>query len=107
MDDEIPIACTLTAAQMHERLAEMGQIGRSSLVAVDGQLGRPVLHFRDDTQTRKWLEAVVAAEARCCAFLAFDLEQRFDGLALTITGPELAEPLVADLVDAFRGAPAA
>lgn len=105
MDDEIPIACTLTGAQMPERLAEIAAIGRDSLVSVEDALAVPVLLFRDDSQTRERLEAVVAAESRCCAFLKLDLREDFDGLRLTISGPNAAAPIVSDLVGAFRGAP--
>lgn len=99
MDDEVPIACTLTAAELPRRLAEMTEIGTGGLLGVDG----PVLLFRDDDENRERLRAVVAAESTCCAFLDLDLEQTVDGLALTITGPAEATPIGADLVSAFQG----
>jgi hypothetical protein len=100
--NNVPIACTLTADEMPRRLTEMSAVGRSSLVGVDTDGEAPVLRFRPSAETRQRLEAIVAAESHCCSFLHFELRQETDALALTITGPALAQPLVADLVDAFR-----
>jgi hypothetical protein len=103
MDDQVPIACSLTGAEMSGRLADMAELGRKSLIGVDDASAEPVVRFRDDTETRQRLETIVAAEAQCCAFLDLDLQQGLDGLELTLRGPEAAAPIVRDLVAAFRG----
>ena len=102
MPHELPIACTLTAEEMPHRLAEMTALGRGSLLAVDADGAAYVLRFRPGAETRRRLEAIVAAESQCCSFLDFELSEQPDALALTIAGPELAQPLITDLVDAFR-----
>ena len=100
---ELPIACSLDAAAMGERLAEMRAIGSDALVsAVPG-----VLRFRPGPETRARLERIVAAEAECCAFLDLALEDEPGALRLTIAGPEGAEPIVAGMVAAFAGEPSA
>jgi hypothetical protein len=104
MDDQVPIACTITRAQMSARLAEMAAIGGDSLTEVGEQAGASVLRFRADEQTHARLASIVAAEAQCCAFLDLAPEQDFAGLKLTISGPGDAAPIVRDLVDAFRDA---
>jgi hypothetical protein len=94
-----PIACTLSADELPKRLAEMSALGRDALLGID-QTG--ALRFRKDAATRSRLEAVIAAESVCCAFLAFDLKVENDVLELRISAPEGAEPLAFDLVDAFE-----
>jgi hypothetical protein len=95
-------ACTLTAAEMRDRLAATAALGRSleSSFVVDG---RAVLRFRPDDETRLRAAAFVAAESVCCSFLSFELLDDPDALVLTVDGPEGAEPIVADLVAALSG----
>jgi hypothetical protein len=50
---------------------------------------------------RERLEAVVAAESVCCAFLTMRVRVAPDSLALTIDAPDGAEPVLAELVGAF------
>jgi hypothetical protein len=98
MGKDIPIACSLTADELPERLAELSALGRDSLLSIgpDG-----VLRFRADERTRARLEAIIAAEARCCSFLSFDLREQGGVLELTITAPEGGEPLASELAGAF------
>ena len=94
---ELPLACSLDAAAMADRLAEMRALGRDALVAADDG----VLRFRADAETRRRLERIVAAEAECCPFLRLELRDAADGLELAIAAPEGAEPVMAGLVEAF------
>ena len=98
MDRDAPIACSLSNDELPERLAELEAIGRDALLSVspDG-----ALRFRADPAIRARLEAVIAAESRCCSFLNFDLREQAGELVLRIGAPEGAEPLAFDLVNAF------
>lgn len=96
-----PIACTLTADELPGRVAEARAIGAASLMSVDQGVAAWTLRFRADPETRRRLEALIAAESRCCAFLTFELRDEPEGLALTVGGPEEAQPVLADLVRAF------
>ncbi len=98
-----PIACSLTAAEMPKRLAEMAAIGQSSLLSVDTLDARAVLRFRAGAEMRERLEAIVVAEAQCCAFLCMELRDEDDTLVLSVQAPEGAEPVMGDLVAAFSG----
>ena len=96
-------ACTLTPAEMPDRLAETAALGRGleSSVVADG---RAVLRFRPDDDTRARVAAFVAAESACCPFLSMDLLDEPDALVLTVEGTEGAEPIVAELVAALTPA---
>ena len=100
MSSDTPIACTLSADELPKRLAEMRGIGTDALRSVDAE---GAMHFRADHETRERLEAVIAAESSCCAFLSFDLRDEGDELVLSIAAPEGGEPLARDLVAAFAG----
>jgi hypothetical protein len=98
MTPETPIACSLSSEELPKRLDEIRAIGRDALIDLrpDG-----VLRFRAGDQTRERLEAIIAAESRCCSFLRFELVEEPGALALTVTGPDGAEPLARDLVSSF------
>jgi len=98
MSKDIPIACSLSADELPRRLGELSAVGTDALLSVDAG---GVLRFRADERTRARLEAIVAAESRCCSFLSFDLSEQAGALALTITAPEGAEPLALDIVNTF------
>lgn len=100
MSNETPIACSLSAEELPKRLREMRDIGRDALRSVDRD---GAMRFRAGRATRDRLEAVIAAESACCAFLSFDLRDDGDDLVLSIAGPSTAEPLARDLVHAFAG----
>jgi hypothetical protein len=97
----VPIACTLTAAEVPQRMAEIAALGAGSLVSAQITGARAVLRFRARPGTRERLETIVAAEAKCCAFLTMRLDGRGDALVLTIDGPHDAEPVLRDLVAGF------
>lgn len=98
MTTDTPVACSLSAEEMPKRLAEMRAIGNDALLSVTPE---GTLRFRADQSTRDRLEAIIAAESQCCAFLRFDLSEESDELTLIITAPEGAERLALDLVNAF------
>ena len=97
---DLPLACSLDAPALEERLAEMRTLGRDSLIAADEP---GVVRFRATPDSRARLERIVAAEAECCAFLGLDLRQQRGELRLTISAPEGAESVAAGLVEAFAG----
>jgi hypothetical protein len=101
MPPKTPIACSLTAAQMPARLAEMADVGRVSLLGVETAGRRAALRFRATPRTLERLEAIVIAESRCCPFLEFELGEVSEGVELTVTGPSGAEPILDDLMAAF------
>ena len=103
MTPDTPIACSLDADELRQRLAEMSAIGNEALRHVRSSPRQAVLRFTADDETRVRLEAIVAAEARCCAFMDFELGDEADAIVMTISAPEGAELVLDDLVAAFRG----
>jgi len=106
MSTQPPIACTLTAAEMPARRAEMAAIAQD-LVSADAQAARGVLRFRPGARTRERVAAFVAAESECCAFLRMELRDDPDALILTVDGPAGSESVVRELVAALTDGEAA
>jgi hypothetical protein len=107
MSTELPIACSLSAGDLQVRQAQIAELGRNALVSatVDGR--RADLHFKGGAAVRERVERFVAAESECCAFLAMHVEDAPDEVRATIDAPDGAEPVLEELVAAFRSAPRA
>ena len=101
MPDVLPIACSLDATELPERLREMADLGRDALLDARIEATRAQLRFAAGEAVHERLEAVVAAESRCCAFLTMRIVPAADGLLLTIDAPAGADVVLAELVDAF------
>jgi len=92
-----PIACTLTAAEYAARTEDTADLARRALRSREPIPNGTRLTFEATDDTERQLRDVIAAEARCCAFLRMDLQPSADALILDITGPTEAEPIIAEL----------
>jgi hypothetical protein len=101
VEAEAPLACSLGAGDLVERLDRIARIGTRSWLGEEFDGQRQLLRFRDDRRTRTELEAVIAAERECCSFLDLALDVEQGEIVLTIdAGPE-GEPVAAALARAF------
>jgi hypothetical protein len=98
---EIPIACTLAPAQMQARGEEIRALGREALVSVDHGERHVTLRFRPGPEIRERVDAIVAAEAECCAFMRFTVAAGDDAIVVTIEAPQDGEALVRELAYLF------
>ena len=93
-----PIACSLTAADYRQRVAETGDVAREALRErrpIDGGQ-RLVFHETGDVRaTPGGLRRTPSPN--CCPFLTMSLQSDGDRLILDVTGPELATPIIEEL----------
>jgi hypothetical protein len=87
----------LTAADYAARTEAIAELARRALRSREPIPGGTRLTFEVGDDTERQLRALIAAEARCCAFLRMDLRPSADALILEITGPTGAEPVIAEL----------
>jgi hypothetical protein len=107
MTDELAIACTLGATDFAARSALMGGLGADALIDARRDGTRAVLRFRALAGVRERVDAFVAAESGCCAFLTLRVTGAPGEIVLTIDAPADAEAVLADMVSAFGvGSPA-
>jgi MerR family transcriptional regulator, copper efflux regulator len=90
---DIPIACTLDAGAMPDRLAEwqavLSEVRRRSTTP-DGRLR---VEFNESLDLHT-IVGLVAAEQQCCAFISFILTFDERGTALEVTAPESAADII-------------
>ena len=93
-DDTAPIACTITNAEIPERI-ELVERMRAAMTAIDRTPTGLLLHFPEDEAVRADLATFAVDEKRCCQFWGFDVSDEANGVALRWDGP----PAVAELLD--------
>jgi hypothetical protein len=103
MSRPLPIACTLTPTDLRARGEELRALGGDGLLGTSEEDRRAVLRFRPDPSVRERVEAVVAAESECCAFLDFGVEHGDDATVLTISAPNGGAEMVHELAAALAG----
>jgi hypothetical protein len=103
MRAELPIACSLNATELPARLAEITALGDDALIDVHRAPGHAGLRFAAGDGIRDRVEAIIHAEAQCCAFLNMEIRDEPDLVVLHITASPDADLVLGELVDAFRG----
>ena len=96
----LPIACSLSAADRAGRLEEMSSLS-ARVLSIERDRGGSLLRFERDRETESRISGIVAAERECCPFLDLTLRSEGSELSLSISGPEGAEPVIAEIVDAL------
>jgi hypothetical protein len=101
MTEQNPVACSLGASALQQRLATIAAVGGDGLIERSTDRGRHLLRFHSDETTRRRLEEIVAAEAECCSFLDLSLEEQDGALVLSIAAPEAGQAVADELAAAF------
>ena len=81
---DIPVACTLGADDLQERLARIAALGQH-LLTQRQEGGELFLAYMPEAAGE--LREIVALERECCAFLAFQLTEADGRVQLRITAP--------------------
>jgi hypothetical protein len=100
---ETPIACALSADEMPGRMREIAALGREALGSVERDGPVAILRFGRGPDVARRLDAIVAGESRCCAFLSLERTEDADGSVLRIAAPPDGSFMVDALVAAFEG----
>jgi hypothetical protein len=92
-----PIACSLSSTDYAERIDQLAALRRDALLDRSPIEDGERLVFVDAPGIEAALRAAMEAEAACCSFLSLTLERDRNRLLLDIVGPEMAQPLIAEL----------
>jgi hypothetical protein len=94
---EETIACTLEGKELEERVRAWSEIASQ---ARDRKFepGRIVSVYPRDAALLMRLEQLIAAEAECCPFLKFNIEDGDDSITVELRLPEELMPVFAGLL---------
>src|SRR5262245_40419022 len=97
---DLPIACTLTAAELRDRRRTVLDSIRNEAVEVIPLPDGYAYRFKAASQTLQALSHLVDLERQCCPFLTFKIVVESNGvpIRLEVTGPPEAKPMIADFL---------
>ena len=97
--DDIPIACTLDAGNLKDRLASIASLNARSLKGSRRDGLTLTLNYLPSAleDVRK----MVAGEQICCAFLDFRIQEEAEQVTVTIVAPEEAKEAAENLFRPF------
>jgi hypothetical protein len=93
----LPIACSLTSQEIGARMSEWSALMREAVTVVAIEGGARA-SFVSDPDTAARVADLAVREQQCCPFFRFTVEIASGALALDVTAPSEARPLVAQLV---------
>jgi hypothetical protein len=92
---ELPLACSLNAAEMEQRADRWRRLSERALLDSAGSTGTARLRYRLDPEVERERTELVRLERECCSFLTLKITSEDGGLLLEISGPREAESIVA------------
>jgi hypothetical protein len=102
-DSSMPVACSLTAGAARDREREWDDLLSRALICRIPVLGGVRVELQALPVVPAQLDRLIAAETGCCPFLTMSVETTATSLALTVTAPPLATPIVEQLFGGERG----
>lgn len=93
-----PTGCSLASDEMVERVSAWHDLASHAL-SRHVEADRIISVYPKDADLLHRLEELVAAEASCCSFLKFTIEQRDDDILVELTFPQEARLLIATAFD--------
>ncbi|HET9407567.1 MAG TPA: hypothetical protein VFO39_10045 [Candidatus Sulfotelmatobacter sp.] len=87
--DTIPLACTLTTAELRDREASLLAEFRSAVVETEELQDGFAFRLPGDAEWFALLAELIAAERQCCRFLTFEIValHNMGPLIVRVTGP--------------------
>lgn len=83
---EVPVACTLTPDAGRAQVERWRRFTETSAQSWDRQPGALVIHYTRTPDSIRTLEALVATERRCCAFVGWRIDSSGRDLRLIVEG---------------------
>jgi hypothetical protein len=101
-DETVPIACTIAAHEVGERIALIERL-RRHLARIERTPHGLLLHFAPEADIEADVRRFAVDEKRCCQFWGFAVAVTAEAVTLRWDGPPSAGALVASLHAWFRG----
>ena len=90
MQDDVPVACSLSDAELHSREATLLAQFKSGLIATEELPNGYAFRMPGEKQWIAVVAELMAAERECCRFLTFELvaQENMGPLIVRVTGPD-------------------
>ena len=91
---DLPLACTLVPEDRPARAALMTSLAADGVLERRPTVAGMRFVLRDTPEIERRVRELVALEAKCCAFLEFEIARDEDGLALDVRGAPATRPTI-------------
>ena len=87
--DDMPIACCLTSAELHERAVTLLAQFKSAVIGAEELRDGYAFHLPGDGKWIAMTANMIVAERECCPFLTFELvaQANMGPVIVRVTGP--------------------
>lgn len=99
--NELPIACTLGPQDGEARMRRWEALAAKGTPSARRSGHRLEVRYEPAPGVREELEALAAAERRCCSFVAWDVDEAAGHPVLRVTGDSSAPDAVAPIAALF------
>lgn len=94
---EEAIACSLSGPELIERVKEWREVA-SRAISREVHGGRIVATYPADQQLVQQLRGLIAAEAECCSFMRFEVDEGPDQVVVELQVPEDMSEVLATML---------
>ena len=87
--DKLPIACSLTSAELREREATLLAQFRAAIIKTEELQNGYAFHIPGDGDSFRQVAELIVAERECCPFLAFEVRalSNMGPVTVRVSGP--------------------
>jgi hypothetical protein len=99
--DKLPIACSLTSAELREREATLLAQFRAAIVKTEELQDGYAFHIPGDGERIRQVAELIVAERECCPFLVFEVSAlpNMGPVTVRVSGPAGTKEFVSSLLD--------
>ena len=99
--DKLPIACSLTSAELREREATLLAQFRAAIIKTQELQDGYAFHILGDGERIRQVAELIVAERECCPFLVFEVSAlpNMGPVTVRVSGPAGTKEFVSSLLD--------
>jgi len=99
--DKLPIACSLTSAELREREATLLAQFRAAIVKTEELQDGYAFHIPGDGERIRQVADLIVVERECCPFLVFEVSAlpNMGPVTVRVSGPAGTKEFVSSLLD--------
>ena len=98
--DKLPIACSLTSAELREREATLLAQFRAAIIKTEELQNGYAFHIPGDADSFRQVAELIVAERECCPFLVFEVSAlpNMGPVTVRVSGPDGTKEFLSSLL---------